>query len=91
MCRDVLIRWINDLHGVVTWPVIQEFLHVWGMLSDFSLQPGIPDKHLWKLSSSGLYSAKSANEALFQGAVHFGPWERIWKGEIWLNVPSSSG
>jgi hypothetical protein len=43
------------------------------------VQPGVPDKHSWRLSSSGLYSAKSAYMGLLQGAIAFDPWERIWK------------
>jgi len=29
--------------------------------------------------ASGQYSTKSAYEAFFVGAIHFRPWERIWK------------
>jgi hypothetical protein len=46
---------------------------------DVVLQPGAPDSHLWRLSSSGKYSAKSAYTALLQGATSFEPIERIWK------------
>ena len=42
-------------------------------------QEGIPDRHIWRFSDSGEYSAKSAYEILFQGAVYFGPAQRIWK------------
>ena len=45
----------------------------------WSPAPGVMDKHVWRLSSSGQYTAKSAYDALLQGAVSFGPWERIWK------------
>ena len=37
------------------------------------------DKHIWRLSASGLYTAKSAYDALFVGAISFAPYERIWK------------
>jgi len=30
-------------------------------------------------SSSGQYSAKSAYDGMFLGAVQFRPWERIWQ------------
>jgi len=45
----------------------------------WSPAPGVMDKHVWNLSSSGQYTAKSAYDAQFHGAVSFGPWERIWK------------
>jgi len=59
--------------------VIVEFIHLWDLLLDFQLQPEIEDRHLWKFSSSGQYSAKSAYEGFFLGSTLFGPWERIWK------------
>ena len=43
------------------------------------LQEGTPDKHIWRLSTTGEYSAKSTYDALFQGATFFGPAHRIWK------------
>lgn len=45
----------------------------------FNLQPWTADRHIWRLSNTGQYSTKLANEALFRGAIHFGAWERIWK------------
>jgi hypothetical protein len=35
--------------------------------------------HIWRFSSSGQYSAKSAYEGFFIGSTLFGPFERIWK------------
>ena len=43
------------------------------------LQPEVEDSHIWKFSVSGQYSAKSAYDAMFIGAIHFQPRERIWK------------
>ena len=34
---------------------------------------------VWCFTASAEYTAKSAYDALFQGAVSFGPYERIWK------------
>jgi hypothetical protein len=58
--------------------MLTEYLCLWD-LSDFVLQPEVKDSHIWQLSSSGKYSAKSAYEGLFIGAIQFRPWERIWK------------
>jgi hypothetical protein len=44
-----------------------------------SYKPEVDDTHIWQFSASGQYSTKSAYEALFTGAVHFKPRERIWK------------
>jgi hypothetical protein len=37
------------------------------------------DTHIWQFSASSQFSIKSVYEVLFTGAVHFKPWERIWK------------
>lgn len=84
-------QWIADIQGALSVGAIADFLKLWGLLSGVQLQAGVMDKHL-RLSSSGQYIAKSAYAALFQGAVSFGPWERIWKSRspancrffIWL-------
>ena len=62
-------RWINDLRGMVTWQVIHEFLRLWDMLAVLNLQPRTADRHIWRLSSNGQHSAKSAYEALCSGGL----------------------
>jgi hypothetical protein len=37
----------------------------------------VPDQHVWKLSNSGIYTSKSAYEAIFVGTVRFAPTRRI--------------
>jgi hypothetical protein len=49
----------------VTWEVIADFLTLTDAITNVALQPGVPDKHLWRFSSNGLYSAKSAYELMF--------------------------
>ncbi|GJN02165.1 hypothetical protein PR202_ga19489 [Eleusine coracana subsp. coracana] len=73
------MRWIRDIHGVASPVIISEFLKLWDLISEVILQQETPDKHIWRLTTAGQYTAKSAYEALFQGSVQFGPWERIWK------------
>lgn len=72
-------RWISDLKGALTVNVLLEYLQLWDLLENVELQPEVEDTHIWQFSSSGLYSAKSAYEALFTGSTQFSPWERIWK------------
>jgi hypothetical protein len=38
-------RWIEDIHGEVTWAAMAEFLVFWDIVSDISPQQGISDKH----------------------------------------------
>lgn len=71
--------WIVDLQGALGVTALTEYLKLWDILSTFVLQPDIEDRHIWRLSTSGQYSAKSAYWGFFQGSVHFESWEHIWK------------
>jgi len=59
--------WISDIRGASSIGELVEYLDLWDLLTDFSLQPKMEDVHMWRLSPSGQYSAKSAYEHLFQG------------------------
>ncbi|CAN6247387.1 unnamed protein product, partial [Urochloa humidicola] len=71
--------WISDIRGVLTVGVLIEYLHLWDIVADIQLQPEVEDKHIWKLTPNGHYTAKSAYEGFFLGATTFEPCERIWK------------
>jgi hypothetical protein len=73
------LRWVNDIHGIVTVHVLLEFLNLCDLIDEVPLQSRVEDKHIWHLSTSGKYSAKSAYNALFQGFIPFNAWELIWK------------
>ena len=70
--------WVSDIRGALTVHVLIEYIHLWEMLSNVELQPNVEDTHIWQFSTTGQYTSKSAYEALFIGAIQFGPWERIW-------------
>jgi hypothetical protein len=72
-------KWVSDIKGAPTLDVLVEYLGHWDLLADRELNPDLEDSHIWQFSSSGKYSAKSAYEAMFVGAICFQPWERIWK------------
>ena len=72
-------RWVSDIRGALTGNVLIEYLGLWDLLLDVELQPELEDSHTWHFSASGVYSAKSAYEAMFIGSTQFRPWERIWK------------
>jgi hypothetical protein len=71
--------WILDIRGALTVWVLIEYLHIWEILYDFQLQPYSEDKHIWRLTTDGKYSGKSAYEGLFLGSTLFGPCDKIWK------------
>jgi hypothetical protein len=79
--HDALISrsWVHDIRGAITVNVLSDLLKVWDLTADWVLEPDQEDKHSWRLSNSGLYSAKSAYTGFFLGATTFKPWERIWK------------
>jgi hypothetical protein len=73
------LNWIADFRGALSVTVILEFMVLFQQVEEVTLQPDVPDTHIWRFSSTGQYSAKSAYAALFQGVVCFEPAERIWK------------
>jgi hypothetical protein len=58
---------------------LTQYLELWDILNSVELNEDIPNRHIWRFSSSGQYAAKSAYDTLFQGAISFEPFERIWK------------
>jgi hypothetical protein len=72
-------RWIADIKGALTVGVIVDYLHLWNILANFVLQSNTEDRHIFRLSSNGSYSAKSAYMGLFLGSTTFGHYERVWR------------
>jgi hypothetical protein len=73
------MSWTWDLRGALTVAVFVKYVELYQQLDGVVLQQGVPDSHVWKLSASGQYFSNSAYKALFQGAVSFGPADRVWK------------
>ena len=71
-------KWIEDIQGEIPAQALLEYLALWDTVEGIVLQEGIPDKHIWRFSASGEYTAKSAYDILFEGAISFAPYERIW-------------
>ena len=72
-------KWTEDIQGEIGSTALIQYLELWDILNGVELNEEIPDKHIWRLSTSGKYIAKSAYDTLFQGAIFFEPYERIWK------------
>jgi len=90
---DALVdeNWVADIQGEISLEALWEYLDLWDILTEVELQEGNTDKHIWRLSGSGVYTAKSAYDALFEGAISFAPYERIWKSWAPLSVVSLCG
>jgi hypothetical protein len=73
------LNWTADFRRALSVTTILEFMVLFQQVEEVTLQSGVPDTHIWRLSSTGQYSARSAYTALFQGDVFFEPVERIWK------------
>lgn len=73
------LNWTANFWGALSVTVILEFMVLFQQVEEVTLQPDVPDTHIWRFSSTGQYSDKSAYAALFQGVVCFEPAERIWK------------
>jgi hypothetical protein len=70
---------ISDIKDALTVGALIDYLHLWEVLSEFELQPGREDKHIFSVASDGIYSAKSAYKGLFLGSSTFGRYRRMWK------------
>jgi len=70
-------KWTEDIQGEICMTALNQYLDLWDVMNSVELNENIPDKHIWRLSSSGKYTAKSAYDTLFQGAIFFEPYERI--------------
>jgi hypothetical protein len=81
LVKDALtdLNWVADIRGALSVRALAQVLDLCDLLEGLVLQPGIPDRHIWKFNASGDYSSSSAYKALLLGAVDFGPAERIWK------------
>jgi hypothetical protein len=55
------------------------YLHLWDLISNVELQPGIEDKHIFSLALDGKYSAKVSYEGVFLESSSFGHYKRVWK------------
>ena len=70
-------KWTEDIQGEICMTALNQYLNLWDVMNSVELNENIPDKHIWRLSSSGKYTAKSAYDTLFPGAIFFEPYENL--------------
>jgi hypothetical protein len=71
-------RWARDIHGTLGIQEIGEYLQLWQRVEGTLLSQD-PDHLCWKWTASGIYSAKSAYLATFQGAIACPAAKHIWR------------
>lgn len=73
-------RWVRTISGGVTVPATAEYLQVWHAISGIVLNEN-SDRMVWRWSSDGRYSVRSAYQALQLGSHPIPGCVRVW--EIW--------
>jgi hypothetical protein len=58
-------KWVEDIQSSISLEALLEYLTLWDTISEVALQMGVQDKHIWRLSKCGQYTAKSDYDALF--------------------------
>jgi hypothetical protein len=59
--------WCRDIRGMLTVPVLNQYLHTWQLLQHILLAPWVTDRFIWRWSASGAVSSASAYNVLFTG------------------------
>jgi hypothetical protein len=78
---------LNTTKGTIN--VLTDFFRVWDLAANWILHPEQEDKHIWLLSSSEKYTAKSSYDGFFIGSTTFRSWGRFGKAGLLENVNSS--
>lgn len=79
--RDALAdnQWCRDITGAPTAQVLVEYVNLWDELVNFSLDPLVPDRFIWRWTADGLYSASSAYRAFFVGHTSLPGARELWR------------
>jgi hypothetical protein len=78
---DALVhnQWVRDITAAATTAVLCDYLRVWRLLRSVTLQPLVPDRFVWKWSSSGTYTASSTYRAFFAGSTKLLGASELWR------------
>lgn len=72
-------RWVRDIAGARTQPVMLAILDPADKLAGVHLTPGLDDRFIWKWTASGDYSSASAYRAFFAGTTELLGARELWK------------
>lgn len=73
-----LNTWVRDVDHSLTQSLIAEFLALWEMLEDIHLHEEREDRIVWRFTSDGQYTARSAYNAQFEDLTRCAPAELTW-------------
>jgi hypothetical protein len=48
-------KWLEDIQGAISLEALMEYLELWDIIFVVVLQEGVPDKHIWRLSTTVHY------------------------------------
>lgn len=72
-------RWIRDITGGLSVPAIADCLHLWDRIEGVSVTAGVQDQFIWRWTTNGQYTAKSAYQMMLHGTHRFEGAKLIWK------------
>jgi hypothetical protein len=86
-------NWLHDLdvRGHITNNLLYAFVELWSLLQAVQLRLHQKDSIIWKLTTSGSYSAAFAYKAQFLGCTKMPPISSIWKSWAPLSGNFSCG
>ena len=79
-------QWVRGIQGGLSVQAIADYLQLWSRLAVVQLQPDQDDQCIWRWTSNGQYSAKSAYMMLNQGLSTFSGHKLIWQTWTTLKV-----
>lgn len=79
--KDALIarRWVRDIVGAPTAPVLFEYVQLWEKLETVHLRPLDSDRFIWRWMADGSYSVHSAYRAYFVGWTSMASAVELWR------------
>jgi hypothetical protein len=82
--KDVVTerRWVCDITGARTAPVLVEYMRLWTMLCDVELRPPEVDRFVWRWIVDGKYFVRSAYRAYFVGWTHMAGAKELWRAAV---------
>ncbi|CAN6230203.1 unnamed protein product [Urochloa humidicola] len=73
--------WMRGLRRIASEADLRQFVTLWSQLHQFQLSDQ-PDSITWRFTPDGQYTAKSAYQVQFMGAIRDNQWTKLWKAKV---------